>query len=61
MTRAAWRIYWRANRIIARETARSLGDAMIFGAGFMRWGDFGDWRRDGSDVVRFVPASEVFL
>lgn len=61
MTREAWRRWWRADRIIRRETAKASRDMLLYGTGFTRKGDFGEWKRDGSDVMQRVDPREVFL
>lgn len=60
MRRPAWRALSRAERIVARETAKATMDMMIFGTGYTRQGDLGAWRRDGSDILRHVPAESVW-
>lgn len=61
MTREVWRIYWRAQRITVRETAKAFEDMVIHGRGFTKKGDYGEWCRDGSDVLRHVPLTEMYI
>lgn len=60
MTKEIWRVLWRAQRIARREAAKAFVDQMCFGTSFIKYGDFGEWRRDGSDVAKYIPAFEVF-
>lgn len=61
MTKEVWRVLWRAQRIARREAAKAFVDQMGFGTSFIKYGDFGEWRRDGSDVAKYIPASDVFM
>lgn len=60
MTRAAWRAFYRAMRITRRESEKAFMDAVVFGTGWTKAGDHGEWKRDGSDIVRHVPTLEVW-
>jgi hypothetical protein len=57
--RSAWRHMSRAQRIIAREHSKAFCDAVIYGSGFVRMGDLGTWKRDGSDVAQYVSAAQM--
>lgn len=58
---SAWRRLCRAERIACRESTKATEDAMIFGSGFVVYGDAGEPRRDGSDVCRHVPPWDVWI
>lgn len=52
ITRAQWKIIWRQQRIINRETMRTTLDCVIFGTGFLEIGP------EIPDLVRCVdPAA----
>jgi hypothetical protein len=55
MAREDWRRLWRVKRIVRRERTKALRSSLAFGSGVIEWGDFGEPRRDGSDVCHFVP------
>lgn len=35
-------------------------DSVVFGAGYTQPGDLGEWRRDGSDIVRHIPTPDIW-
>ena len=61
LSRDAWRALSRAERISSRESAAAFSDAMIYGTGFVKTGDFGQHRRDGRDICRRVDPASVLL
>lgn len=60
MRRPLWRAMWRAERIVRRETEKAFMDSVVFGAGYTQPGDLGEWRRDGSDIVRHIPTPDIW-
>lgn len=61
MKRREWKIEWRRQRIVRRESLKATLDQIIFGTGFVKYGAMGEFQRDGSDVARHIPADQVFL
>lgn len=60
MSRTEWRRFYRAYRITRRENDKAMIDMAIFGIGYTKSGDMGNWRRDGSDILRYVSFSDIW-
>jgi hypothetical protein len=53
--RAAWKFWWRQQRIIRRESNKAATDTVLFGSGFVEIGP------DVPDLIRHVPLKQVYI